>query len=331
MSHHKATELVSIVLPVYNAQRTIEDCVASLERQDYPTTELIVVNDGSTDETSVILERLSNRYKMTILNTPRRGRSEAKNLGMTHAQGRVLAFAEADAKCGEHWISDAIEHLESDVGGVVGPRYCWSTDTSVSKAIDLKLRLRYHDPSFEPTTGWVFAKRVLLDIQGFDPRLVVAEDRDVGIRILRKGYRLAFAPHSIIYHTEPRSMTELVGKEFDHAKARTEFYRKYPRDYPLLRVLLFWSTAVLFVYGAFLNWLGVLLLSTSVAGITVIGQIARLRVRARRARISFARRYFLVASFLDVVRNLTSTVGATIAGLALVFRRNSQHGSVVSS
>ncbi len=310
-----AQPLVSIILPAYNAERTIEECLASLVRQDYPNIEIIVVDDGSTDRTSSILNRLSATYHMRIVNGEHGGRSHAKNMGIEMARGEFIAFAESDAKYDERWVSGALGRFEHDVGGVVGPRYCWSKDTIVSKSIDLKLRLRYHDPSFRPITGWVFNRKALMEVQGFDTKLIVAEDRDIGIRLNTKGYRIVFTPDSVMFHKEPRTLAELIVREFRHSAQRGGFYQKYPRNYPFLRVALSWIGLGLLLYELLaFPLLAIYVLMIGLPAL-VAGQSFRLSIKAKKAHLSFHWKNVVVASVLDLIRNASSVLGATAAGI----------------
>ena len=315
--------LVSIVLPAYNVSRTIQECVSTLAKQDYPNTELIVVNDGSTDETRRILERLSMDHTMLVQNTDHVGRSQAKNLGAGRSRGEIIAFAEADAKYDGSWVSNSVSHFQDNVAAVVGPRYCWSTDTSVSKAIDLKLRLRYHDPSYSPFTGWAITRTAFLEVQGFDPDLVVAEDRDIGMRISKRGHKIGFAPGAVMLHMEPRGLSEFITKEYRHSAARTNYYRKYPDDYPIARVGVLWVVLGAIAYGMVSFWPTASFLIPPAALVLIVAQIFRLRAKARRSGIRYRKSVLFYASVLDYLRTIATVTGTTVAGIRLILAHDS--------
>ncbi len=318
MSGDQREPLVSVVLPVFNDEETIEECISSLARQDYSDIELIVVDDGSTDRSPSVLSELSKKYPLTIVRTDHGGRSRAKNSGITRAQGPMVALAEADAKYGERWVSAAVRFLTDDVAAVVGPRYCWFTDSIVAKSVDLKLRVRYHNPDFHPMTGWIFTKRALEDVQGFDPSLNVAEDRDIGIRVKKAGYRVVFAADSVMFHAEPRSLREFLEKEFSRSVARCDFYRKYPREFPLARVATLWFLIGLGALGTlfFLPIFAPSLVLTII--LLVATQALRVRAKAKSARVEYERKILLSSSVLDIIRNASSLFGATIAGFKIL-------------
>lgn len=117
---------VSVVIPVYNGARFIRDCVESVLAQTYPAHEIIVVNDGSTDETANILGRFGERIQ--VLSQVNQGRSVARNRGIQAATGDYVAFLDAD----DRYLP---RHLEQLVGALrdraydivyswVGAPYC---------------------------------------------------------------------------------------------------------------------------------------------------------------------------------------------------------------
>ena len=89
--------LVSIIIPAYNASTVIERCIKSIVSQDYKEKEIIIINDGSNDNTEEICERLSRIYPGIFFNSIRnKGVSNARNLGLSYATGKWIVFVDAD-------------------------------------------------------------------------------------------------------------------------------------------------------------------------------------------------------------------------------------------
>lgn len=86
--------LVSVVIPAFNCARFIREAVDSVLAQDYGALEVIVVDDGSTDDTGLILASFGARIQ--VLSQPNRGCAAARNLGIAHSQGRYVAFLDGD-------------------------------------------------------------------------------------------------------------------------------------------------------------------------------------------------------------------------------------------
>ena len=89
--------LVSIIIPAYNAEKTLTRCVESALNQTYPSIEIIIVDDGSTDETGELIKGLATvHHKIRVVRQKNRGLSGARNSGMDLAQGDLLFFLDAD-------------------------------------------------------------------------------------------------------------------------------------------------------------------------------------------------------------------------------------------
>ncbi len=88
---------VSIILPIYNAERHLKECLESCVHQTLDKTEIICINDGSTDETDKILNRYAHNYEnIVILEQKNQGAGSARNLGIKHARGQYIAFMDSD-------------------------------------------------------------------------------------------------------------------------------------------------------------------------------------------------------------------------------------------
>lgn len=100
--------LVSIIVPVYNGEQTIERCLVSLRNQTYDNIEIIVVNDGSSDHTKIILERYAKADKrFRLIHKKNTGVSDSRNVGIRHAKGKYLQFVD-----GDDWlVKNAVERM----------------------------------------------------------------------------------------------------------------------------------------------------------------------------------------------------------------------------
>lgn len=101
-------KLVSIVVPAYNVETEIEDCIRSVQQQTYPDWELLVVNDGSKDSTAAIVEKMAAAdFRIHLINQKNAGVSSARNTGIREASGVYLAFLDGD----DMWESDFLEEM----------------------------------------------------------------------------------------------------------------------------------------------------------------------------------------------------------------------------
>jgi len=101
-----STELVSVIIPAYNSEKYISDTIDSVLNQTYKNLEIIVVDDGSTDNTEkVVKEKLSNFSNFKFLKQCNLGSAEARNLGIRNSNGNYIAFLDAD----DLWLPQKIE------------------------------------------------------------------------------------------------------------------------------------------------------------------------------------------------------------------------------
>ncbi|MEQ6341739.1 MAG: glycosyltransferase [Gammaproteobacteria bacterium] len=109
MSKHFVPTRISVIMPCYNTSTFVEEAVNSVMNQTYADVELIVVDDGSTDGSLDILQRLAAHHsqRLSLLFQNHRGPYPARNLGLQHARGGYVAFLDAD----DYWAPDALEKL----------------------------------------------------------------------------------------------------------------------------------------------------------------------------------------------------------------------------
>ena len=112
--------LVTAVVPYYRASRWIREALASLRDQTYPHMELLVVNDGSFAADDLALYDAADEYGATVISTPNRGQSAARNVGVRHAAGEHVAFLDADDVASVEWIERLVDVIvrEPELGYV---------------------------------------------------------------------------------------------------------------------------------------------------------------------------------------------------------------------
>ena len=107
---------LSIIIPAYNAERFIEKCIDSIIDNNFSAYEIIVIDDGSTDKTPEILDRMAIQYCcMRVFHVNNGGVSKARNLGIEKAQGDYLAFVDADDFVEEGYVSKLLSYISQNV------------------------------------------------------------------------------------------------------------------------------------------------------------------------------------------------------------------------
>ncbi len=146
MSDSTETPLVSVVIPVYNAASTICETVDSVLRQTYQHTEIVIVNDGSTDETAAVLAQYGDR--ITVIHQSNAGLASARNTGCGAARGEFIALLDADDRCVPERIAVQVAVMQNfdnlvlcstefssfDASGPISPRYARQYYSTLTRA-----------------------------------------------------------------------------------------------------------------------------------------------------------------------------------------------------
>lgn len=111
-------ELVSIIVPVYNKENTIEKCLDSLINQSYSNIEIIVINDGSTDSSKEMIMKYLKR-NVVVYNMPNQGVSNARNFGIEKANGEYIVFVDADDYVGKLYVESLVTSCDEEIDLVI--------------------------------------------------------------------------------------------------------------------------------------------------------------------------------------------------------------------
>ena len=110
---------VSMIVPVYQVEKYIAQCIESVLKQTFQNFELILVDDGSKDQSGIICDSYAAKDdRIIVLHTKNRGAAAARNTGLDHASGRYITFLDGDDYLAENMIArlyEVIEHSEYDM------------------------------------------------------------------------------------------------------------------------------------------------------------------------------------------------------------------------
>jgi glycosyltransferase involved in cell wall biosynthesis len=188
---------VTVLIPAYNAARTIERALASVWRQDYPAMEVIVVDDCSTDNTGIRVEGMARRNLRLIRLEKNRGVSGALNAGIRQARNGYIAFLDAD----DEWLADKLIKQLPIIEAHPDMTLIACGGESVDAAGRTLHTFGMRPPPFSAREFWrallvktyfsrstVVARRTkLLEVGGFNEALMVAEDQDMWIKLASNG------------------------------------------------------------------------------------------------------------------------------------------------
>ena len=199
---------VSVIVCTYNGAPTLEACLASLLQVDYPDYEIVVVDDGSTDRTSEIVDRFRHDPKLVPVHQKNMGLSYARNVGAHTATGEVLAYTDGDCMADPDWLYYLVGTLLSGpYAGVGGPNVSppaanW-VQACVSAAPGGPSHVLLTDVVAEhiPGCNMAFHRWAFDMVGGFNPEYRKAgDDVDFCWRLQNAGQVIAFSASAIVWH-----------------------------------------------------------------------------------------------------------------------------------
>lgn len=260
----KEIKRVSIICAAHNEGATFEKHLQSLADQTYNNFEVIVVNDGSTDNTGEIGKKFAKKYKnfsyYEIKNIPGCGCVRPRLEGIKHVTGDILSWVDADAYYDKDYYKICIEKLYSDmkIGAIVPRMFFWDPCTFVSKYKSLLIELRYRNPEQIVReiknaihSPWVIRKEVYEAVGGFHVTWAYIEDVYLARNIMDSGYEMVYEPKAKWYHKLEEESWDVMRKNFEIGRMySTEFN---VRDKTWLKVSYFTLPFLAIIAGFVFN------------------------------------------------------------------------------
>jgi len=223
---------VSVVVCTFNGGATLEQCVESLLAIDYHDFEIIVVDDGSTDDTNEILARFSS---VRTIVQPNRGLSAARNTGLQAATGSIVAYTDSDCFVDPDWLTLLVEQLERTKAAAVGgpnltPDDGWLA-SCVAASPGQPTHVLENDQVAEhiPGCNMAFRRDVLLALNGFDPQYKKAgDDVDICWRLQQEGHWITFAPGAFVWHHRRQTVRAYLRQQAGYGEAEALLRFQHP-------------------------------------------------------------------------------------------------------
>ncbi|MGA2448025.1 MAG: glycosyltransferase [Polyangiaceae bacterium] len=221
---------VDVVIPCFNAERSIGGLLRALERQTYPKhiRRVVVVDDGSTDGTAAVVAGFPD---VVLLRKANGGSYAARNAAMRLLRSEVIAFTDDDCTPDPDWLLAGVNALVRSgaelVGG--GVRMVFTDPSSNLELYDANFHLKQeyyvNRVHFAATANLFVYRSVLESLNGFDERLRSGGDRTFGQAAYAAGYRIHYAPEALISHPTRATLRQLLVKirRITHGKAASTF------------------------------------------------------------------------------------------------------------
>lgn len=219
--------MISLVVPAFNEGRVIEAALRSLLALDYPNYEIIVVDDGSTDDTyerAMAVAREPHDVEIRVITKSNGGKADALNTGMTLARGEFILNMDGDTKLSRNTLRVCIRHFENPkVGAVAGNvkvlnrENLWTRIQALEYIEGLAMARKAQSfiriVNIIPGPLGMFRKSVLQQVGGYD-RDTYAEDCDLTLKLLMRGWHVQYEPRAIGWVETPSSLLNLLQQRY---------------------------------------------------------------------------------------------------------------------
>lgn len=227
MKEPRKKPLVSIIVPTFNRAYSLDNCLTSLARSDYPTSdfEVIVVDDGSTRRSDDVVGAYSGKLNIRMSRQKNKGAPAARNLGARIAEGRFLAFTDDDCRVAGSWLGALVSALVRNPGSLVGGRVLnGAPDDCYAVAVHLVEQHLYEHYNSRPGAAAFFgcanmgvSRDLFLRAGGFDSTFtkpLAAEDRDFCDRWTHLGRPISYQHEAVVYHDHRYGFTDYLKRNF---------------------------------------------------------------------------------------------------------------------
>ena len=246
---------ISVIIPTYNRGDRIIATLNAVAKQLRPADEIIVVIDGSTDDTAQIVGNFESKLPIKTVEIPNGGRSVARNTGVSHSTGDLLIFFDDDMRPFPECLNDHISHHLKHpgslfVGAIREDEKLFTSDIQQYRLTlyERKGWVQSGNAEIEPmnesnlylaAANFSVSRATFDALNGFDERLRDSEDFDLGARALREGYRVYGSNSSAFaFHDDPITCRYYIRRQRQYYESRRmlqkfnpELYRNRSKDY----------------------------------------------------------------------------------------------------
>ncbi|MFW9881108.1 MAG: glycosyltransferase [Candidatus Thorarchaeota archaeon] len=234
---------ISIVIPTHNRIEKLKNLLKSVENLNVAPNEVIIINDGSSDQTKNYLKNWEcekHKFISIVLNIPKsRGPSTARNMGLQLASSDAVAFTDDDCILLPSWINSIINSSlweKKKIVGIGGKVFHFRKGI-VSEYYSFHRILE--PPKYNQylvTANACYLKRCLIEVGGFDEnhKYPGGEDNGLSFKLSKKGYRFGFEKKMVVYHDYRTSLLSFIKTFYRYGKGCAEITCKYIKNQPNL-------------------------------------------------------------------------------------------------
>lgn len=230
----------SVIVPTHDRRLSLQQTLHSLFQQDFQDFEIIVVNDGSSDDTDEYLSHLASEGKIVYLKQSNRGPASARNAGLKVAKGQYIAFTDDDCLVPPDWLRRFTHYFERTrvdvVGGIVRNRVRDNIFSEVSQEISnhfVKFLGRDNQPTaFLTSNNVAYHSESVRKAGGFSDRFRYpgGEERALHQVILQQGGKIMMLPDQIIEHYHVLTLRSFLKQHYHYGRGSFILHRIIRRE-----------------------------------------------------------------------------------------------------
>lgn len=217
--------LVSVIIPAYNEEKVIQNSIRSVSEINYPNLEILVVDDGSTDNTFVNAKEIEDELHVRVLLKENGGKSSALNLGIEEALGEYVLCVDADSKLDRDVLLKSLPYFQENekLAAVAGNVRVGNVKNLLGlfQKLEYIIGLNFHKMAQSalnavtiiPGPIGVFKKEAIQKVGGYD-RAMFAEDCDLTLQLLMYGYDVKYASDVIAVTEVPLKFNDLIKQRY---------------------------------------------------------------------------------------------------------------------
>ena len=237
----RLADRISVVIPVLNAARTLPLLFDALDRLQPAPLEILLVDNGSTDEGPALMQSFAERTEPTVklLEESKRSAAAARNTGIRAAKGEIVAFTDSDCSPDPTWLASLASSFDDpDVGAVAG-RVVGAPGTTLLELFSSLYTLRLPGETSQhrdwtprsggfPTANFSVRRALAIELGGFDENVVIyGEDYDFCARLYTLGASIAYRPEARVAHHHRVSVGGMTKQAFGFGRGHAYLFRRH--------------------------------------------------------------------------------------------------------